>query len=147
MSFIQMTCFGNVGQDPKFRDVNGKEVTNFSLAVTVFRNGEKDTEWLQVTCWDERKNKIISDYVKKGSKVMVQGTPSIRQWENKSGDIQAAFDLNISFGQLVLGGDGGGGGESRGSSRTSTRSSGAKSAKQKQQEEADQVDVDDEIPF
>ena len=134
MSFAQLTLVGNVGQMPDFKQVSGKEVCNFTLATNRKVKGEKITTWFSVVCWDERKNAIIRDYVRKGNPLMVVGQLSTRMFKTKDGETRTALDVDISFnGNLVLLAS-----ADRGDDEP-------RSAVKKQV--ADTHDVDDDIPF
>lgn len=107
MSFLQLTAIGNVGQAPRSNTHQDRTVTNFSVAVNRKVKGEKTTQWINVSCWSDKMNDIILQYVVKGKQVMVQGQPSIRTYtDNRNGTTVATLELDISFGQLtLLGGD------------------------------------------
>ena len=78
---------GNVGADPKTRGTNGGVV---SLSVATERrfttNGEtrKETEWHQVTCFNGL-GANVAKYVRKGSKISVQGRLHYTKWTDKDG--------------------------------------------------------------
>lgn len=103
MSFLQLTALGRLGRDPEFKTFNGKEVANFSIAVDVWRKGGKQTQWISVSSWNERTNKVLKDFVIKGSQVLVIGQPSLRSYE-KNGQTEMVLELDISFGSLTLAG-------------------------------------------
>jgi single stranded DNA-binding protein len=107
MSFLQLTAIGNVGQSPRSNTHQDRTVVNFSVACNRKVKGQKTTQWINVSCWSDRVNDVILQYVTKGKQVMVQGTPSIRTYkDNRSGETIATLELDISFGQLtLLGGD------------------------------------------
>lgn len=102
MSYAKVTLVGNVGRDPEFKHVGDNEVCNFTFATTRVVRGEKVTSWWSVSSWSERLNKVINEYVKKGSKLMLVGEPSCRAWVNKENEAMASLEINISYGDLVL---------------------------------------------
>src|SRR5690606_2121772 len=78
---------GNVGQDPETRYMpNGGAVTNLSLATSETwkdkNTGEQQerTEWHRVVFY-QRLAEIVAEYVKKGSKLYVEGRLQTRSWE------------------------------------------------------------------
>ena len=85
-SVNKIFLLGNVGQEPQVKTFdNGDQVANFSLATSdqwTDKNGEKkeSTEWHNCVCYRQL-SKIASDYVKKGSKVFVEGRIKSRSWE------------------------------------------------------------------
>lgn len=103
MSFAQLTLVGNVGQMPEFKTVKDKTVCNFSMAVNRKVKGEKITTWFSVVSWDERKNEIIKEYVRKGDMLMVQGQLQPRSYTDKQGLDRVSLDVDISYqGNLIL---------------------------------------------
>lgn len=84
----QLTIIGNLGGDPETRFTgDGTPVCNFSVAVTEkFKNksGEmqENVEWFRVVAWS-KKAEICSKYLKKGSKVFVQGKVKTESWDDK----------------------------------------------------------------
>ena len=145
-SLNQVSLIGNLGADPEIRSVqSGDKVANLSLATserwTDKRSGEKReiTEWHRVTVWGNLAG-IVERYVRKGSKIFVQGQLKTRKWTDREGVERYTTEVVLSgFGsKMVLLSndrqDGGGGGQSQpaqGSAKT-----------------ADGYDIDgDEIPF
>lgn len=102
MSYAKVTLVGNVGRDPEFKAVGESEVCNFTLATTRKVKGDKITQWWAVSSWNERLNKIIGDFVKKGSKLLLIGEPDARAYLDKADQPTAQLSINISFGEMVL---------------------------------------------
>lgn len=80
---------GNVGKDPEIRHTqDGRPIANFSVATSDTwrdkQSGEKKekTEWHRVVCFNENISKVIEQYVKKGSKVLVEGVIRTRKYES-----------------------------------------------------------------
>jgi len=98
-SVCKVFLLGNVGQEPQVKTFdNGDQVANFSLATSdqwTDKNGEKkeSTEWHNCVCYRQLA-KIASDYVKKGSKVFVEGRIKTRSWE-KDGVKQYRTDIEV----------------------------------------------------
>ena len=66
---VQLTGF--VGSDPQVRQVGEQSVASFSVAVSrKNRNGEKQTVWVRVNCWNKLSD-VAAQYVRKGSLVQV----------------------------------------------------------------------------
>jgi single-strand DNA-binding protein len=84
-----VTLVGNVGADPRFKELeNGKKHISFSLATNQFytnSKGEKinKTNWHRIVAWD-KKAEIISSYIKKGSKLIIQGSLNLRVYETET---------------------------------------------------------------
>ncbi len=82
---------GNLGQDPEVRYMpNGNAVVNFSVATSESwkdkTTGERQdrTEWHRIVMFN-RLAEIVRDYVKKGSKVYVEGSLRTRKWQDQNG--------------------------------------------------------------
>ncbi len=140
---------GNVGQDPETRYMpNGNAVTNLSLATSETwkdkNTGEQQerTEWHRVTFY-QRLAEIVAEYVKKGSKLYVEGRLQTRSWE-QDGVKKYATDIIANEMQML---------DSRGSSGDSYSPSQSQSAPPPknetpaQQAPADMDSFDDDIPF
>lgn len=97
MTFQTIVIAGNLGRDPELRSTtNGKEVCSFSVAVS---EGKDKTAWFRVSAWDKQAE-LCNTYLKKGSKVLVEGilnfdteTGGPRQYQAKDGTTKTAFDI------------------------------------------------------
>lgn len=128
-SVNKVILIGNVGRDPEIRHTqNGKPVCNFSVATTETwrdkQSGERreKTEWHNVVVFSEGLIRIIEQYVKKGSKVYIEGALQTRKWQDKSGADRYSTEVVIQGfnGTLHMldgrsGGQGASGGYSQGS--------------------------------
>lgn len=92
MSVNKVILIGNVGKDPEVRSMgNGAEVASFSLATTDYwkdkNTGERrdKTEWHNIVIFSPGLINIIKNYVKKGSKLYVEGALQTRKWTDNSG--------------------------------------------------------------
>jgi len=92
MSINKVILVGNVGQDPEVRSTqDGREIANFSLATSESwkdkATGEKKekTEWHRVVVFSSGLAGIVKNYVKKGSKVYIEGSLQTRKWTDKDG--------------------------------------------------------------
>jgi len=155
VSSVNKVCLlGNLGQDPDVRTTqDGSKIVNLSIATSERwkdRNtGEKRerTEWHRVVIFNEALAGIAEQYLRKGSKVYVEGKLQTRKWTDQSGQDRYTTEVVLQRfnGELVLLGgredggssQGGYGGSTGGGSTTSTPS-GQSSAP---------ADLDDEIPF
>lgn len=91
-SLNKATLIGNVGKDPEIRSTNdGKEIANLVLATseswTDKLSGERKekTEWHRITCFNPGLVNVIKNYVKKGSKLYIEGQIQTRKWQDQSG--------------------------------------------------------------
>ena len=123
-SVNKVILVGNVGKDPEVRTTqDGTKIVQFSLATSDTWNdkasGERKerTEWHRVVCFNDRIGDVIEKYVRKGSKVYVEGALQTRKWTDQSGAEKYTTEVIIGRfrGELTLldsrgGGEGGGGG-------------------------------------
>jgi single-strand DNA-binding protein len=91
-SVNKVILVGNVGKDPEIRRTqDGRPIANISLATSeTWRDkatGERKekTEWHRVVVFNENLCKIVEQYVKKGSKLYVEGSLQTRKWTDPSG--------------------------------------------------------------
>ncbi|UPK31799.1 single-stranded DNA-binding protein [Bradyrhizobium sp. 186] len=112
----QVQLIGNVGADPEIKNLqNGSVVANFSIATSESwkdkATGEKKerTEWHRIVVWNEGLCSVIEQYVRKGSKVFVQGELQTRDWEKDGVKHYSTEVVLTGFkANLILLGDGGG---------------------------------------
>lgn len=89
-SINKVMLIGNLGSDPELRFTSGGvQVANFSLATTeswIDKNGERQerAEWHRIVMW-RRLAEIAGQYLKKGSKIYVEGKLQTRNWEDQKG--------------------------------------------------------------
>jgi single-strand DNA-binding protein len=83
---------GNLGKDPEVRRTqSGEPIVNFSVATSENwrdkNTGERKekTEWHRVVIFNEHLAKIAEQYLRKGSKVFVEGQLATRKWTDKDG--------------------------------------------------------------
>jgi single-strand DNA-binding protein len=93
----KLMIIGRVGKDPLINTVNGKQVANFSVAVSKKINGNDQTTWFDVALWDKP---AVYPYIKKGGQLLVEGEVSLRQYDKNDGTKGAS--LNISAFQIQL---------------------------------------------
>ncbi|MBB4210734.1 single-strand binding protein [Rhodothalassium salexigens DSM 2132] len=91
-SVNKVILVGNLGRDPDVRTMqNGGKVVNLSLATSESWNdrqtGERreKTEWHRVVIFDDRLAETAERYLRKGSKVYVEGQLQTRKWQDQSG--------------------------------------------------------------
>jgi len=97
MSFQQIIIVGNVGRDPEIKYMsNGDAVCDFSVAVSkVSGKGEarkETTTWFKVTVW-RNLAEIASQYVKKGTRVLIAGEVKASAYVAQSGEARASLEV------------------------------------------------------
>jgi len=92
MSINKVILVGNLGQDPEIRSTqDGREIANFSIATSESwkdkNTGEKKdkTEWHRVVIYSQGLVSIAKSYLKKGSKVYLEGSLHSRKWTDNQG--------------------------------------------------------------
>lgn len=88
-SLNKVVLIGNLGRDPEIRTTSdGKEIANFSIATSeswrdkVSGEKKEKTEWHRIVVFSEGLVKIIKNYVKKGSKIYIEGQLQTRKWND-----------------------------------------------------------------
>lgn len=124
-SVNKVIIVGNLGRDPEVRSFqNGGKVVNLRIATSeTWRDrtsGERKerTEWHSVAIFSEPLAKIAEQYLRKGSKVYIEGALETRKWQDQSGQDRYTTEIVLRpfRGELTLldgrgeGGQGGGGG-------------------------------------
>ncbi|MCC5976160.1 MAG: single-stranded DNA-binding protein [Rubellimicrobium sp.] len=125
-SVNKVILIGNLGRDPEVRTFqNGGKVVNLRIATSESwkdRNtGERKdrTEWHTVAIFNEALGRVAEQYLRKGSKVYLEGQLETRKWQDQSGQDRYSTEVVIRpyRGELTLldgrdgaGGGGGGGG-------------------------------------
>jgi single-strand DNA-binding protein len=129
-SVNKVILVGNLGKDPEVKYTpNGVPVAKFSLATNERykdKSGEWQdrTEWHNIVAW-QRLAEIVGEYVKKGSKIYIEGRLQTSSWEDKqSGEKKYRTEI-VASDMVLLSGRGEGGGEhegrsSRGASATAS---------------------------
>ena len=118
-SVNKVILVGNLGKDPEVRNAqNGTKIVNFTLATSETWNdkasGERKekTEWHQVVIFNDNIARVAEQYLRKGSKVYVEGQLQTREWQDKEGNKRYSTEVVVQRfrGDLtILDGRGGGG--------------------------------------
>jgi single-strand DNA-binding protein len=151
---------GNLGADPEARSLNnGGEVVNMRIATSEQwkdRDGNRQerTEWHNVVIFNENLGRVAKSYLRKGSKVYLEGQLQTRKWQDQSGNDKYTTEIVLQKfrGELVLldsrEGGGGGGRDFGGGSYGDDLGGGGSSQSQKRpQPAAFDTDLDDDVPF
>src|ERR1700741_1210903 len=165
-SVNKVILIGNLGADPEIRTLNsGDRVANLRIATSeTWRDrssGERKerTEWHRVVIFNDNLVKVAESYLRKGSKVYVEGAIQTRKWTDQSGQEKFSTEVVLQKfrGELTMldgkgaggaaGDDGGYGGDyAGGGSGGGVFSSGPKQQSSAPREDFS-ADLDDEIPF
>jgi len=153
-SVNKVILVGNLGRDPEVRTLqNGGRVANLSLATSESwrdkASGERKekTEWHRVVVFNENLVRVCESYLRKGSKVYIEGQIETRKWQDQSGQERYTTEIVLRpfRSELTMldsrsgGGPGPGGGGDDGPPPSGDRSSGPPMG--------GGPDLDDDIPF
>ncbi len=156
---------GNLGADPESRSfANGGEVVNLRVATSETwkdrdGNRQEKTEWHTVAIFNENLGRVAKSYLKKGSKVYLEGQLQTRKWQDQSGNDRYSTEIVLQKfrGELVMldgreggGGSGGGGGgdySSGGGGGGGSFAGGGSKPQSRPQPAAFDTDLDDDVPF
>lgn len=160
-SVNKVILIGNLGADPEIRRTqDGRPIANLRVATTETwrdkNSGERRerTEWHRVVIFSEGLCKIAEQYLRKGSKVYLEGQIQTRKWEDQSGQERYSTEVVLQGFNSTLtmldtrasgGGGGGGGGSDYGSSGGSDF--GSSGPMKGSGGGGGSSDMDDEIPF
>jgi single-strand DNA-binding protein len=105
---IKLQVIGNLGKDCIVKEVNGKNVINFSVAHTErFKdsqgNQKERTTWVECAYWTDRT--AVSQYLTKGRTVYAEGAPEADAYTNKEGQAAATLRMRVQTVQLLGGGN------------------------------------------
>ncbi len=110
-SINKVILVGNVGKDPEIRhSSDGSKIANLSLATSEIwkdkTTGERKdrTEWHRVVVFNDRLSDVIEKYVKKGSKLYLEGQLQTRKWTDNAGQDRYSTEVVLSRfkGELTL---------------------------------------------
>lgn len=117
-SINKVMLIGNLGQDPEVRyAASGTAVCNISIATTDGYKDKQTDEWKNRTEWHRvalfaRRAEVAGEYLKKGSKVYVEGSLRTTKYQDKNGNDRWSTEVVANEMQMLDskgGGDGGGG--------------------------------------
>jgi len=155
-SVNKVILVGNLGRDPEVRSTqDGLKIVNLSLATSESwrdkNSGERreKTEWHRVVIFNEKLGEVAEKFLKKGSKIYVEGALQTRKWTDQGGQerYSTEFVLQRFRGELTMldgkgggpGGGGAGGGGDMGEGFSEPASGGRSGG--------GGGDLDDDIPF
>ena len=148
---------GNLGDDPEVRSLNnGGEVVNMRVATSENwkdkdGNRQERTEWHRVVIFNENLGRVAKSYLRKGSKVYLEGQIQTRKWTDQSGTDRYSTEVVLQRfrGELVLldRREGGGAGYGDDYGDSGGNDFGAPSRAQSRPQPAFDTDLDDDVPF
>ncbi|WP_375452077.1 single-stranded DNA-binding protein [uncultured Devosia sp.] len=162
-SVNKVILVGNLGADPEVRNLpNGGKVVNLSIATSENwkdkNTGERreKTEWHRVVIFSEGLTRVAESYLKKGSKVYIEGQLQTRKWQDQSGAdkysteiVLQGFNSNMTLLDGRGDGDNAGGGGETGFRGTRQSDNGGGGARRPSSNAPafESGGMDDDIPF
>ena len=143
---IKLQIIGNLGKDCIVKEVNGKNVINFSVAHTERYkdnqgNQKERTTWVECAYWTDKTT--VSQYLTKGKMVYAEGSPEADSYTNKEGQAAATLRMRVQSLQLL-----GGNSDAQGSNQGNVSHAGSTTAPVvKTVAPAQAVQVEDDLPF
>lgn len=150
-SVNKVILVGNLGKDPEIRHTSdGLKIVNFSIATgeswkdKVTGERKEKTEWHRIVVMNEHLSDVAEKYLRKGSKVFVEGQLQTRKWTDQNGQERYTTEVLLSRfkGEMTLL-------DSKGSSGGSEDygSSGSSGGSSEPQAPGNYADLDDDVPF
>jgi len=155
-SVNKVILIGNLGRDPESRSfANGGKAVKFSLATSEnwTRDGQRQerTEWHNVVIYDDKLGDVAERFLRKGSKVYIEGAMQYREYDDANGQKQKIAEVVLQRfrGALtLLDSREGGAGASRGAVGEDFGDfGGATKTQSRPQPAAFDADLDDDVPF
>jgi single-strand DNA-binding protein len=151
-SVNKVILLGNLGKDPEVKYTpSGTAVAKFSLA-TSYRYKDKNEQWQDQTEWHNivawaRLAEIVGEYLKKGSKVYIEGRIQTRSWEDKNTNQKKYMTEVIANDLVLLSGRGEGTGDDAGNRARSASASHFDQRTPEAEPAATGPITDEDIPF
>lgn len=89
---IAATVSGRIGREAETRPAGNTTVTSFSVASSGYRNKEKTTDWVSVSMWGARGERI-AQHLTKGAYVTARGEMWVREYQGKDGTTKTSLEL------------------------------------------------------
>lgn len=126
----RVTIIGNLGNDPEIRNMpNGSAIANITVATSESWKDKQTGQPVEKTEWHKiaffgKLAEIVGKYLKKGSKIYIEGSLKTRKWQDKSGQDRYTTEIVASEMQMLDSRSGGqqnnqGGGQQQGHQQSS----------------------------
>jgi len=138
----KVILIGHLGKEPETRhSQNGKKIVNFSLATTEKYKNEEKTEWHKIVIFNDHLSGIAEKYLKKGSKIYLEGKVQTRKWAGNDGVDKYITEIILGFNSVLQMLD------SRNNSLQSASVTSEAVASSETSSHAPTAELDDQIPF
>ena len=148
MSYQKTIICGNIGRDPEIRQMqSGDKVASFSVAVTErwkdkHNQKQERTEWFRCTCFKGLAG-VVESYVRKGSKVLIEGKQKTDSYTDKDGNQRQSITLIVDQMQML----GGNENQTQPQAQQNYNQGRSSGGSQMPNPHGGADDLDDEIPF
>jgi single-strand DNA-binding protein len=145
---IKLQVIGNLGKDCVVKEVNGRQVINFSVAHSErykdsAGNQKERTIWVECAYWTDRT--AVAQYLTKGRTVYAEGSPEADAYTNKEGQAAATLRMRVQNVQLL--GNNAGEGSSNSSATASSMNTGGYANSAPSMAPASSGADSDDLPF
>ncbi len=98
---LKLILNGIIGRDAEIKSVGQRNAINFDVAVSMDykdSNGNKveKTEWVKAVIWrNNSQGTKVAEFIKKGQKVLIEGTPGSEGFQSKEGQIKTSLNIVV----------------------------------------------------
>ena len=154
-SVNKVILLGNLGRDPEIRSMqSGKKMASFSIATSKrwkdrnTQEQKENTSWHNIVVFNEGLVDVIEKYIKKGSKIYVEGELSTRKYQDKDGNDKYTTEVVLQgYNSTLTMLDSRNSGSASIEEAPISSSSDSKSEDSFDSQVSDSQDLDDDIPF
>ena len=154
-SVNKVILLGNLGRDPEIRSMqSGKKMASFSIATSKrwkdrsTQEQKENTSWHNIVVFNEGLVDVIEKYIKKGSKIYVEGELSTRKYQDKDGNDKYTTEVVLQgYNSTLTMLDSRNSGSASIEEAPNSSSSDSKLEDTLDSQVSDSQDLDDDIPF
>ena len=154
-SVNKVILLGNLGRDPEIRSMqSGKKMASFSIATSKrwkdrsTQEQKENTSWHNIVVFNEGLVDVIEKYIKKGSKIYVEGELSTRKYQDKDGNDKYTTEVVLQgYNSTLTMLDSRNSGSASIEEAPNSSSSDSKLEDSIESQVSDSQDLDDDIPF
>jgi single-strand DNA-binding protein len=98
---LKVIVSGVLGQDAEIKEIGANKAIKFNVAVSMdYKDAQgtkvEKTEWVKAIMWKGKDQSTkVAEYLKKGKRVLIEGTPENEGYKTKEGDIKSALSITV----------------------------------------------------
>jgi single-strand DNA-binding protein len=98
---LKLIVSGVLGQDAEIKEIGANKAIKFNVAVSMdYKDAQgtkvEKTEWVKAIMWKGKDQSTkVAEYLKKGKRVLIEGTPESEGYKTKEGDIKSALSITV----------------------------------------------------